>query len=174
METLHGVSSLAGWNKSLSLPCPSEAHCHSASHKYTHTHTQQQQQMDFELRGSLFSLHYRWRAAPSLSVNGIKWHWLLLLFVPMIAFPCRFPEAHREGQWMGVEGYVACQSWTLPALLATARPSHSLLQPARSSCHGSQVFPTLLMTHRHPLRAPPRRQHYPHLLHYYALLYCCF
>lgn len=53
--------------------------------------------MDFELRGSLFSLHYRWRAAPSLSVNGIKWHRLLLLFFPMILFPRRSPEERRAG-----------------------------------------------------------------------------
>lgn len=68
------------------------------------------------------------------------------------------------------------------ALLATARPALLLLQPARSGCHGSQVSsypstpPPSKYTHTidsHPLRAPPKLQHYPHLLHYYALLSPC-
>lgn len=121
--------------------------------------------MDFELRGSLFSLYYRWRAAPSLSVNGIKWHRLLLLLFPMILFPC--------GLLGPQEGLVGCQCWTLTVLLATASPALSLLRPARLSCHGSQVFHTHTHMHSHPLRAPPTLQHYPHLLHYYALLSPC-
>lgn len=90
--------------------------------------------------------------------------------LPMILILCRFPGAHTEGMVGG--GCVACQSWTLTALLATARPALSLLQPARVGCHGSQVFHTHIM-HWHPLRAPPKLQHYPHLLHYYALLSPC-
>lgn len=174
METLRRASSLAVWNKSLFLPCPSEAHCHSASHKHTHTHTIQQQQMDFELWGSLFSLHYRWRAAPSLSVNGIKWHRLLLLFFPMILFPCRFPEAHREGTVDGGGGLCS-----MPELNSTSPLSNSqavtLTSPTRPLKLSWQPgVPHTLITHGHPPRAPPRLQHYPHLLHYYALLLCCF
>lgn len=61
-------------------------------------------------------------------------------------------------------------------LLATSRPARSLLQPARSSCHGSQVSPPP-QHHAHtrytPLRAPPKLQHYPHLLHHYAVPCFC-
>lgn len=64
----------------------------------------------------------------------------------------------------------------LTALLATASPPLALLQPASSSCHGSQVSPASPPTHpltrkhthshkhtidSHPLRAPPKLQHYP-------------
>lgn len=90
VETLHRSSSLAARKQSVfSEPAPLKV-------TVLPTTQQQQQQMDFELRGSLFSLYYRWRAARSLSVNGIKWHRLLLLF-PMILFPCGPPEATQEG-----------------------------------------------------------------------------
>lgn len=81
-----------------------------------------------------------------LSVNGIDWHRLLLLLLfPMILYP-RCLRRPREGE-AGFRWHARAELFT--ALLATGRPTRSLLQPASSGSHGSQVFPTHTNTHTH-------------------------
>lgn len=83
--------------------------------------------------------------------------------------PMSWPPEATGGDGGGEEG--AGFRWharaeLLTALLATASPPLALLQPASSSCHGSQVSLPLTHSHKHtidshPLRAPPKLQHYP-------------
>lgn len=126
--------------------------------------------MDLELRGSVFSLYYRW-----CFVFICEWNQVAPTPPPL--FPWSSPLCHlmrpQEG-WgaVGLGGMPELNSNSPPSN-QPGRRSHFSNLPQLGGCHGSQVFPTHTHTHTihcHPLRAPPKLQHYPHLLHYYALL----
>lgn len=123
--------------------------------------------MALELLGFVFSLYYRWFAALSLSANGIKWHQLLLALLFFFSHDPLLRVASRGLGRGGCSGF----GWHARAELSTAllaTSSHFSNLSQLGVVMVARCSPHTLYTH--PLRAPPKLQHYPHLLHYYALL----